>query len=145
MSTFDELKLEQAVAETLAAARAVPEEWRVAARAAYSWRTIDMELLELSFDSQLDPVDDVRSVGTAARTLEYAGGGLTLEVEVLRDRIMGRLSGAGDVVLERPDHERWVADTDDSGFFTLEATVSGPVRFTVRVGTQTLVTEWVTL
>lgn len=144
MSTFDELQLEQAVAETVAAARAVPEEWRVAARAAYSWRTIDQELLELSFDSQFDPTDDLRSIGTA-RTLEYAGAGLTLEVEVLPDRIMGRLSGAGDVVLERPDHERWVADTDDSGFFTLAAAVSGPVRFTVHVGTQTLVTEWVTL
>lgn len=144
MSTYDEVELEQAVAETLAADRAVPEEWRVAARAAYTWLTIDKELLELSFDSQFEPTDDLRSTATA-RTLEYAGAGITLEVEVLPDRIMGRLSGAGEVVLERPDHERWVADTDDSGFFTLDAAVTGPVRFTVRVGTQALVTEWVTL
>lgn len=146
MSQFSERDLEGIVGEALAAERDVPAEWRDAARAAYAWRSVDQELLALTYDSRLDTAAAVRG-NDDARTLEFSAGALTLEVELSGGRVVGRLTSqvTGEVTLESADGSRRSAAPDDSGFFSLEGTVRGPVRFAVQAGESRLVTEWVVL
>lgn len=150
---FSEGDLERIVGEALAADRAVPATWREAARAAYAWRNVEQELLALTYDSRLEATAAVRGDGDG-RTLEFSGGGLTLEVELTGGRILGQVVPAGEVVLERADGRTRTATTDESGFFSIDSLDSpdssagddhGPVRFAVRAGEARLVTEWVVL
>jgi hypothetical protein len=145
MSRFSEGELDGILGEALAAERQVPAEWREAARAAYSWRSVDQELLELTYDSLLEAGASVR--GDGGRTLEFTADGLTLEVELTEGRIMGQLAHpvGGEVTVERADGQTLTTATDESGFFTVADEGSGPVRFAVRVGESRLVTEWVVL
>lgn len=146
MSQFSEGDLEAVVRKALAADHEVPAEWRQAARAAYTWRSVDQELLSLTYDSLLDADVAVRGDGDG-RTLEFAGGGLTLEVELAGGRVRGQLASpvAGEVTVERADGGRRSITTDESGFFSLEGEHRGLVRFSVRTGETELVTEWVAL
>jgi hypothetical protein len=146
MSQFSDSDLERVLGDTLAAGREVPEEWREAARAAYTWRTVDEELLSLTHDSLQEAGVAVRG-DEEPRTLEFSGAGLTLEVERDGRRVAGRLAppAAGEVVLELPDGERRSVLADESGFFVLDTVEDGLVRFAVRAGQQRLVTEWVSL
>ena len=146
MSQFSEGDLEGIVGEVLANDRDVPAEWREAARAAYTWRNVDEELLALTYDSRLEAGVAVRG-GDDAWTLEFSGGGLTLEVELTGRRMMGRLTTPvdGEVVLERSDGVTRSITTDESGFFAVEEEGPGLVRFAVRTGENRLVSEWVSL
>lgn len=146
MSQSSESDLEGMVAEALAASREVPPQWREAARAAYTWRSVDQELLALSHDSLLDAGAAVRGAGEE-RTLEFTGAGLTLAVEVTSSGITGQLTPpvAAEVVLERADGDGRSTEADESGFFSLEAVGEGLVRLAVRSGEQRLVTEWLSL
>lgn len=143
-SQFGDDELERLVGETLAADREVPDGWREAARAAYTWRNVDAELLALTYDSQREPAAAVRGDG-GARTLEYSGDGLTLEVELAGERVLGQVTGADEVTLEWADGQTASGTADGSGFFSLDSPVAGrgPVRFCVRRGEARLVTEWV--
>jgi hypothetical protein len=146
MSRFSDEELTRLVSETTAADREVPPEWREAARAAYTWRNVDQELLALTHDSLVEAGAAVRGEGDT-RTLEFAGGGLTLEVELSGPRVSGQLGPAvaGEVVLEAADGSRRSTTTDDSGFFVIDGVDGGVARFTVRVGEQLLATEWIPL
>jgi len=143
-SQFGDDELEGLVQETLAAEREVPDGWREAARAAYAWRTVDEELLALTYDSEQEPAAAVRGE-EGTRTLEFSGDGLALEVELSGGRVLGQVTGAGEVVLEWADGRTASATADGSGFFSLDAPFAdgGPVRFCVRRGGARLVTEWV--
>jgi hypothetical protein len=145
MPTSDDDDLFEVVTESLAPDPDMPPEWEAAAFAAYSWRTVDEELLALSYDSALAGAGAVR--GAEGRVLEFTGGALGLEVELSERRIVGRLVGdvAGEVVLEAVDGRVRSATPDRSGFFALEGEDHGMVRFAVRSGLTRLVTEWVVL
>ncbi len=144
MSQFSEDDLERIVREALAAEREVPAAWREAARAAYTWRTVDEELLALTHDSMLEAGAALRGADEE-RTLEFSGAGFTLSVELTGRRLSGQLSteGAGEVVLEHADGGARSTVLDDSGFFTLESVDEGLARFSVRSGQERMVTEWV--
>lgn len=158
MSRFSERDLETVLGEALAAEREVPDGWREAAQAAYTWRNVEEELLALTYDSQQLAGSSVRGT-EEPRTLEFAAEGLTLEVEVDDGRLTGRLTSsatgelvghaagltAGDVVLERADGGTRPVAADASGFFSLHGESRGVVRFAVRVGDTRLVSEWIQL
>jgi hypothetical protein len=64
-----------------------------AARASFTWRSIDTELAALAFDSAVDlPAGAVRSAG-GPRQLAFDAPGLTVEVEVSPDGPHRRLRG----------------------------------------------------
>jgi len=92
------------VEEAVVPDRDVPQEWRDAARAAYTWRTIDHELMALTHDSCSDEVGAVRREDDG-RTMAFTGGGLTLEIEVSEGRILGQLATGldGEVTFEFVD------------------------------------------
>lgn len=145
-SEAQNLEIEDILGKALAAPLEIPPEWREAARAAYTWRTVDEELLALVHDSAADGVAAVRGEAEA-RTLAFSGGGLTLEVELADRRIEGQLDGdgAGEVIFEHVDGRSRSTTTDETGFFTLAGEDHGLVRFAVRADAGRLVTEWIVL
>jgi hypothetical protein len=125
--------------------RDVPEHRRQAAYGAFAWRTVDEELLTLTHDSALQATAAVRGAEDA-RTLAFAGGGLSLELEVDDDTLTGQLlaGGVGEVTMERADGVSRTARTDESGFFSLDG-ATGTVRFAVEIGGTVRRTEWTVL
>jgi len=106
----------------------------------------DLLLLSLVHDSstagELTGVRD-RS-GQPSRTLVFEGEGVGVEVEVTDGAIEGQLIPArpGRVVLRRPDGDLAAVDTDEVGYFRLEARPEGPVRLVCETTDGTCVTEW---
>jgi hypothetical protein len=138
-------ELADAVSET----RAVPGTARDAASAAFSWRTVDTELMALSYDSVLHEDALVRRAdGSAVRTASFQGDGLTLEVEIDDGNLLGQLvpGQACRVTLERVDGSTLTTETDDTGFFSMpDLTLGHPVRFTLNVDDSPKTTDWLPL
>ncbi len=154
MTDWDEMDDEQLVAELGAAVAeeaAVSDRRRAAARAAFTWRSVDAELAELLHDSALDAGAAVRSGGDAPRTLTFARGAVTLEIEIDGGTLLGEVldddAGAGPatVVLQRPDADDRSTEADASGFFRFEGVEPGPVRFVLSRGGWSITTAWATL
>jgi len=123
----------------------VPPEFYEAARAAFTWRTIDAELLAISYDSVLD--DDLMARARSsmtARQLVFEADGVTLQVEVSDAGITGQLvpPRSSRVALVTPDGVGEEADTDELGCFLMGPPPRGPIRF--RLGDSTF-TDWVCL
>lgn len=131
--------------EALAEADQVTDRQRDAARAAFTWRTVDAELAELLHDSALESAA-VRG-DDPARTLTFASGPLTLEVEIDGDRVMGQVVGgtADSVLMQRSIADDEPLPVDASGFFRVEGVAPGPVRFVVQAGDWTLTSPWVAI
>jgi hypothetical protein len=148
MSDLDDLSDDELLAllgEAVAESDGVADRHREAARAAFTWRTVDAELAELLHDSALDPGLAVRSGGDDVRTLAFASGPITLEIEIDGDEVMGQIIGgqALRITVQRPDTEDRDIATDQAGFFRIDAVGRGPLRLVVPVGDLTLVSPWV--
>lgn len=118
----------------------VPAIVDAAARAAYTWRTIDAELAQLTWDSadREDALAGVRGVGTA-RLLTFETPAIVVDVEVTETgdvrRLLGQVQGAlqGPVSLELR-HAGGVTpvDIDDLGRFVAEGVRAGAVSLRCR-------------
>jgi len=108
-------------------------------KAALTWRTIDAELLELSYDSVLD-VAGVRDAA-AVRTMEFVVDELSILIEVDGTSITGRVipAASGEVVAESPTSSLSEV-ISESGAFSFGELPSGPVRLVLRLGES----EWST-
>ena len=106
----------------------------------------DLLLLTLVHDSRTgDALVGVRDrSGQPSRTLVFEGDGVGVEVEVSDGTVEGQLIPArpGRVVLRRPDGDVAQVDTDEVGYFRLEARPEGPVRLVCESEGGTCVTEW---
>lgn len=122
----------------------VPPEFVEAAKAAFTWRSIDEELLLItSYDSVLDDTLFARARSTAtARQLVFDADGVTLQVEVSADGITGQLiPAAGDVTLVTPNGDAETAPVDELGTFVMNSAPRGPVKFRFANGC----TDWLIL
>lgn len=134
------------------------------ARQAYSWRTIDAELAELSYDSFADrevlaAVRDGGVPGTGPRLLGFGTDlsgdeedPLTVEVEVTAGAGRGSLVGqlmpprSALVHVERFDARTGRTDpvpADDLGRFRIDPVPVGPVRLRIDTGDRVIETSWV--
>lgn len=128
------------------------------ARLAYTWRTVDAELAELSFDSLVDcdAMLAVRAGGDPAQEPRMLGFGavvdgedLAIEVEVTtgpgRPVLVGQLLPARATTVEVQDGNGLAGEVaaDELGRFLVEPVPSGPVRLRVRHGGHTVQTTWV--
>ncbi|MGC9665453.1 hypothetical protein ACNTMW_02735 [Planosporangium sp. 12N6] len=125
-----------------------PADFVAAARAAWTWRTVDDELVlaTLVFDSATDAGQLARTrSGRSARTLAFQGDGVTVEIELTETGIVGQLSPAsgGQVTGEHPGGVFDRAEVDGIGCFLLRSPPPGPVRVRVRTGAYGVVTGWV--
>lgn len=142
----DDDELMTALADAVSENDAVTERRRVAAQAAFTWRTIDAELMELLHDSSLEAGAAVRSTGDVTeRVLSFGTGELSLELELRGDVVLGQVvpGQPGSVDLQRVDGQTTTVQTDSSGFFRLEGVEPGLMRFVVTTGGRTLTTTWV--
>jgi len=124
---------------------AVPDHRRNAARAAFTWRTIDEELLALTHDS-LDMADAAVRGALDVRTLGFESDGMSLEIEVDGDRVFGQVldTEVDEVVVESVEQGSSTSPVDASGVFSA-VVPAGPVRFGVRVGGALRHTPWIVL
>lgn len=108
-------------------------------KASFTWRTIEAELLELSYDSALD-VAGVRDAA-AVRTMEFVLADLSILIEVDGSSITGRVipAAAGDVSAEALG-QSLAAPIDAGGGFMFRDLPSGPLRLVIR----TAGGEWTT-
>jgi hypothetical protein len=129
----------------LSAGTPVDERQLEAARAAFTWRTVDAELASLTYDSLLDDRVLVRGAATAPRSLVFDAADLTVELEVTPGRVVGQLVPPvpGEVVLETEAARGAPVATDDAGCFTLTAVPGARVRLRCTTGSTTVVTDWV--
>ena len=116
-----------------------------AARAAFSWRTVDAELAALTSDSLVDETAGVRGSSAGPRDLVFEGREATVEVARDEDCLVGQLvpAGPGQVSLLRPDGEVERTDVDEFGRFRFERPVTGPTRLRCATPSGVVVTEWV--
>ena len=152
MTERDDDDLMTELAAAVAEETEVSDRRRAAARAAFTWRTVDAELAELLHDSALDAGAAVRSGTDGPRTLSFRRAAVTLEVEVDGDAVLGEVldehpdpSGPATVTLQRPDADDRTTTADASGFFRFDDVGPGPVRFVVTRAGWSLTTPWATI
>ena len=149
---IDEAEAERLLS-ALAAADPPPDDIVTSAKGLFAWRTIDAELAELSYDSELDEhaLAGVRGAGEL-RQLTFEAEGVRLDVEVTTGppaRLVGQLapSGAARVEVRSPQGSVTV-DADDHGRFTVTELQPGPVSLRctpASPGAGTVETGWVHL
>ena len=153
-SPHDEERMLDELRQAAARIDPVPEAVLAAARDAFTWRTIDAELAQLTYDSLLDerPLAGVR--GWGPRTLSFSGGGITVEVEVAehgRQRaIEAQLvpSRSAEVTVDHAGG-RSVVRADELGRFAVDDVEAGRVRLRIRFDDRSRVpalhTEWISV
>jgi hypothetical protein len=144
-SSTDDDGLMEELARAMGQVEAVPDRRREAARAAFTWRTIDEELLALTHDS-LELADAAVRGALDVRTLGFESDGLSLEVEVDGDRVFGQVLDVevDEVVFESVEEGSQTVPVDPSGIFSV-VVPSGPVRFGVNVEGVLRRTPWIVL
>ena len=144
-------ELRQALGER----RAVPPEFVAAAKSAYTWRNIDAELAQLSYDSACQYAYDsacqyapIRAEAAAIRSLTFASAHLSIELEVTDDSLFGQILPAQAAIVEvqaRTDAETEIS-TDEIGCFTIHPIPRSPFRLCCRVAARIgVLTGWLTL
>jgi hypothetical protein len=125
-----------------------------AARAAFTWRTIDAELAELMSDSA-DASEEaallVRS-GSGPRQLSFESPRLGIELEVTATgdrsrRVEGQLlpPAAAIVTIERPGEDGLSVQADELGRFVLDGLRAGVVRLHVMLRGTQIAIPWTTI
>ncbi|RKT73551.1 hypothetical protein DFJ66_6888 [Saccharothrix variisporea] len=131
----------------LAEARDVPAGFAEAARAAYTWRTVDAELMLLtSYDSILDgQLAERARAAVTARQLVFDAEGISVQVEVTEAGVAGQVLPArpGRVELLTATGVVEEAELDELGCFLLGPPPPGPVRLRIEADGTFVVTDWV--
>jgi hypothetical protein len=133
----------------------VPPEVLQAARASFTWKTVDGELAELTYDSAVDrPVTSAVRGGEDPRLLRFEVSELSVELEITavgeRRRVVGHLVPRQPARVEICHRAgRALVEADEGGRFEAEDVVAGPSSLrcdlTGRRGAAPLVTSWVVL
>lgn len=135
------------LAAALAATDPVPEAVRVAARAAFTWRSIDEELAALVADTGALAGTGVRSVDQAERELTFRATDADVELLVTGGdsaRLLGQVTvaGPGTAKVEHADGSAEVVPIDAVGRFSLPLSWPGPVRVVLDLPGVRLATSW---
>ncbi|MCF2130898.1 hypothetical protein L1I79_31410 [Strepomyces sp. STD 3.1] len=139
----DDGLLEEELRQAAAILDPVPAGLRQVAVDAFALHDLDARVAELTFDSLVDAIP-VRGETDPPRMLTFRSDGVTVDVEVTADGLIGQVlppGPAGIEVLSGPRaHARLTAD--DMGRFTGDAPPAGPFALRLRTGGEVVVTEW---
>ena len=136
-------ELRQALSEY----RAVPPEFVAAAKSAYTWRNIDAELAQLSYDSAFQYAP-IRAETASIRALTFTSAHLSIALEVMEDSLLGQVLPAQAAVVEVQGHTGGETEilTDEIGCFTIRPIPRCPFRLSCRVAASLgMLTTWLTL
>ena len=127
----------------------VPPEVVAAAKAAFTWRTVDAELAEIVFDSHADALVGMRS-GGHPRQVTFRAPGIEIEVMVSdegRKDVVGQLVPPQEATVELlADGEVRTERTDRLGRFAFIGVLGGSVRLAVVTSDDArIVTDWVVI
>jgi hypothetical protein len=147
---FDDEALALELSELLREVRPQVDEVAQRAKGAFTWRTIDEDLLtaELMFDSTTHQAEPALTRGSdGGRVMVFSVALESVEIEVHEDRVVGQFTpeASGQVEVEG---ERGVVATvpvDDLGFFVITPVPTGVVRLRCTTVSTRLVTDWVRL
>ena len=119
------------------------------AKGAFTWRTIDDDLLtaELTFDSTQRPEPALTRGPDSGRVMVFSVELKSVEIEVLADRVVGQFipESSGQVEVEGDGGVVATVPVDDLGFFVIAPVPTGVVRFRCTTPSTRLVTDWVRL
>jgi len=137
------------LAELLRDARPHLDEAARRGRGAFTWRTIDEDLLtaELTFDSTLQAEPALTRGVDDPRVMIFSVQLQSVEIEVLADRVVGQFApeSSGQVEVEGDGGVVATVPVDDLGFFVIAPVPTGVVRFRCTTPSTRLVTDWVRL
>lgn len=148
---YDDEALLADLAEALRETRALRAGVAARGKGAFTWRTIDEELLtaELSFDSDRAAASTSRRTEAAgdSRVLVFTTQLRSVEIEVLPDRILGQFipPAGGEVEVEDEHGVVATVEVDELGFFLIEPVPVGLVRLRCTTATTRMVTAWIRL
>jgi hypothetical protein len=131
--------------DAVRAADEVPPAFVAAGKAAFAWRTVDTELAALAHDSATSPTAAGTRAGPAARSLSFVAGGLSIEVELTGDTLLGQVvpPQPGQIEMHTVHGSAQVVPVDEAGWFAVRP-VTGPMfRLHLRTDAGTVITEWV--
>lgn len=118
-----------------------------AARAVFTWRTIDAELAALVHDSELaGPPVGVRGDRATLRSLTYQRDEVVIDVAVDADGLVGQVVPAreGTIDVQVAGSLERTVDVDAVGSFTVRPLPDGPFRLVHGSGGRRIVTGWIT-
>ncbi|WP_371667899.1 hypothetical protein OG985_09810 [Streptomyces sp. NBC_00289] len=140
---FDADLLEEELRRAAAILDPVPAELGRIAVEAYALHDLDACIAELTFDSVVDALP-VRGAADVPRMLTFHSDGVTIDVEVSAQGLMGQLlppRAARIEVLTGPQSAAPL-EADDMGRFASAAAPTGPFALRLRTDGETVVTEW---
>jgi hypothetical protein len=148
----DDIRLEEELRHAVRLFDPVPGHLVRAAVDAYTFRTADAELAELTFDSLAEHnAELVRgSEESQSRLLTFEAHTLTVDVEVAATGASPRLVGQihpgqpAEIEIRGRDHLATVT-TDALGRFTSDQVHGGLLRLRCRTAQETVVTDWVSI
>lgn len=139
----DDDRLLATLDDAVSSARAVPSSFLAAGKAVYAWRTIDAELADLTYDSAADPelLSAIRAESATLRALTFVSAGLTIEIEVTPEGLLGQISpvqagqvtayaGTADAGEEKSGFD--TAVIDELGFFVIRPLPAEAFRLLCR-------------
>jgi hypothetical protein len=147
---WDDERLLTALRESVQAREAVPSWFVEMGKNAYAWHNIDAELAQLTYDSSTDMQRRmaVRSETASIRALTFTSAGLSIEVEVTGDCLLGQIIPPRGGTLE-VHHKAGATTTeaiDEIGCFTVEPIPESPFRLRFRTTDDIdVVTGWISL
>jgi hypothetical protein len=155
MSDEQDDTLEQELRQLAARTDPVPPRLLQAAIDAFSWRDIDAELAELTFDSLLDQDQGTLVRGTAERRIvSFRTSALTIDIEVSSTgtgrSVMGQIVPAQPARVDiRHRAGEVTTDADDLGRFRSEGLQAGPMSLRLHPRASgagpAVVTDWVSI
>jgi hypothetical protein len=119
-----------------------------AAKALFTWRTIDDDLAALAYDSALAGTEDVRGAepdSAVLRTLTFTTGTMIIEIGVRRDGILGQIvpPQPGSVEVRTDEGLFGTVEIDDLGCFIVMPAPRSPFRLHLETVGGRAVTTWV--
>jgi hypothetical protein len=145
--TSDEALL-RSLGDALRAADPVPERVTNGAKAAFTWRSIDVELAQIEFDSAVD-LAGVR--GHDDRQITFRAPGVEIEIMMMETgsrRLVGQLVPPGEMSVELVESDGVrTTGSDRLGRFGFDDVALGPIRLSVvdDDGRRIVQTEWVVI
>lgn len=123
------------------------ERMYAAARAAFTWRTIDqeLELLSMTDESVRAPALVRGSEEPVSRTMEFTGRTVSIELEIGPRLIVGQIYPVqgGRLTLLTPGGDETELTADDVGCFTFARPSGGPFRLRCTTADAGVITDWI--